>query len=81
MTHQERQKERSREWIAEAFYALLQKKDYDSITVSEIAQKADLSRRTFYRVFDSKQDIITYLLARIFPDYIAALKRLPANTR
>lgn len=81
MTHQERQKELSREWIADAFYALLQKKDYDSITVSEIAQKADLSRRTFYRVFDNKQDIITYLLARIFPDYIAALKRLPTKTR
>ena len=54
MTHQERQKELSREWIADAFYSLLQKKDYDSITVSEIAQKADLSRRTFYRAFDSK---------------------------
>lgn len=81
MTHQERQKELSREWIADAFYSLLQKKNYDSITVSEITQKADLSRRTFYRVFDNKQDIITYLLARIFPDYIAALKRLPAKTR
>ena len=81
MTHQERQKELSRKWIADAFYALLQKKDYDSITVSEITQKADLSRRTFYRVFDNKQDIIAYLLAGIFPDYIAALKRLPAKTR
>ena len=81
MTHQERQKELSKEWIADAFYALLQKKDYNSITVSEIAQKADLSRRTFYRAFDNKQDIITYLLARIFPDYIAALHHLPAKTR
>ena len=81
MTHQERQKEISKEWIEDAFYSLLQKKDYDSITVSEIAQKAGLSRRTFYRAFESKQDIITYLLVRIFSDYIAALKRLPVKTR
>ncbi len=81
MTHQERQKELSKAWIADAFYALLQKKDYDSITVSEIAQKADLSRRTFYRAFESKQDSILYLFERIFPDYIAAIKHQPAKTR
>ena len=81
MLFRSRQKELSKEWIANAFYSLLQKKDYESITVSEIAQKADLSRRTFYRSFDNKQDIVTYLLARIFPDYIAAIKRLPVKTR
>ena len=81
MTHQEKQKELSREWIADAFYELLKKKDYDSITVSEIAQKADLSRRTFYRIFDSKQAIITYLFERIFPNYIAAINQLPVKTR
>ena len=81
MTHQERQKELSKEWIANAFYSLLQKKDYNSITVSEIAQKADLSRRTFYRAFDSKKDIVFYLFERVFPDYIAAIGQLPEKTR
>ena len=67
--------------IADAFFTLLKKKDYDIITVSEIAKKADLSRRTFYRVFDSKQDIISYKLEKIFPDYISAINRLPAKKR
>lgn len=81
MTHQEKQKEQSKEWIAAAFFALLMTKDYDTITVSEIAQKADLSRRTFYRAFDCKQDIITYMFEKIFPDYISALNELPAKKR
>lgn len=81
MTHQERQKELSKKWIADAFYTLLKKKDYADITVSEIAQKADLSRRTFYRAFGGKSDIIFYLFESIFPDYIAALDQLPLKNR
>ena len=81
MTHQEKQKEQSRKWIADAFFSLLKKKDYNAITVSEIAKKADLSRRTFYRAFDCKQDIITYMFERIFPDYISAVNELPAKKR
>ena len=81
MTHQEKQKEQSRKWIADAFFSLLKKKDYNAIPVSEIAKKADLSRRTFYRAFDCKQDIITYMFERIFPDYISAVNELPAKKR
>ena len=65
MTHQERQKEQSREWIADAFFRLLEKKPYEAITVSEIARKADLSRRTVYRAFADKRDILMYLFERL----------------
>lgn len=81
MTHQEKQKEQSKKWIASAFFTLLQKKDYNAITVSEIAKKAGLSRRTFYRVFSCKQDIIEYMFEEIFPDYISAVNELPAKKR
>lgn len=81
MTHQERQREQSREWIAEAFFGLLQKKRFEAVTISEIVKKADLSRRTFYRVFDSKQDILLYRLEKIMPEYIALLAQLPERKR
>lgn len=81
MTHQEKQKEQSKKWIASAFFTLLKNKDYTAVTVSEIAKKADLSRRTFYRLFDCKQDIIEYMFEEIFPDYICAVKELPAKKR
>ena len=81
MTHQEKQKKQSKEWIASAFFTLLKNKDYTAVTVSEIAKKADLSRRTFYRLFDCKQDIIEYMFEEILPDYICAVKELPAKKR
>ena len=81
MTHQEKQREQSKEWIADAFFSLLRQKDYDTITISEVVKRADLSRRTFYRVFDCKQDIITYLFERIFPEYISSLHELPLKKR
>lgn len=81
MTHQEKQKEQSKEWIADAFFTLLKKKDYNTVTISEIAKKADLSRRTFYRAFDCKQDIITYMFEKIFSEYISALNKIPTKKR
>lgn len=81
MTHQERQKEQSREWIADAFFRLLEKKPYEAITVSEIARKADLSRRTVYRAFADKRDILMYLFERLWPDYIAAMQALGVRKR
>ena len=47
MTHQEQQKEQSKQWLAAAFFDLLQWKAYESISISDIARKAGLSRRTF----------------------------------
>lgn len=81
MTHQEKQREQSKRWLADAFFALLQWKPYETIAISEIARKADLSRRTFYRVFSSKQDIILYRLEQIFPEYVSALQELEDRKR
>ena len=41
-----------------AMLLLMDKKHYKDITIKEIASKADLDRRTFYRNFDSKEDLI-----------------------
>lgn len=49
---------RSREWITNALMKLMEHKPYTSITVSDIADEADVARITFYRNFDTKEDII-----------------------
>ena len=49
---------RSREMLTEALLMLMQKKSYQEISIKDIATKADLNRRTFYRNFESKDDII-----------------------
>ena len=50
--------------IAEGFYGLLQKKDYDKINVSEICKEANVSRQTFYSLFSSKENIVTFILSK-----------------
>ncbi|MDR1136161.1 MAG: TetR family transcriptional regulator [Clostridiales Family XIII bacterium] len=52
--------EYSKQWITEAFYLLMKKKPFHDIRIKEIAEKAGVSRRTFYRHFERKEDILIY---------------------
>ncbi len=55
----------SQEWIIASFYELLKKKSYSKITVSDIAAHALLDRRTFYRHFRTKEDVLKRYCAKI----------------
>lgn len=48
----------SRNAITSAFFQLMQQYSYSEITISEIASTAGSSRRTFYRHFNDKEDVI-----------------------
>lgn len=47
----------SRTWLMDALAALMEEKKFEEITVVEICRRADLSRRTFYRNYSSKEDL------------------------
>ncbi|MPM47007.1 hypothetical protein SDC9_93715 [bioreactor metagenome] len=49
-----------------ALLELMHQKPFQDISISEIAAKADLSRRTFYRSFSSKEEVICYHLNSIW---------------
>ncbi len=46
------------DFIVQAYLKLLQSKSATDITITEICVEADISRRTFYRHFESKEGII-----------------------
>ncbi len=46
------------EYIIGALFNLMKKKKYDEISITEITNKAGVSRVSFYRNFNSKEDII-----------------------
>ena len=73
MSSQEKQKELSKKWLADSLIRLMQTKPYEDITISEIAANADLARRTFYRAFSSKNDIIAYIFENLVSEYISDL--------
>lgn len=64
----------SREEIVRAFLLLLENKTLENITVKEIMIAADLSRQTFYQIFDSKDEIIEYYLDTVFQAFLCHTK-------
>jgi len=64
---------RTRLWILNSLLELVGQKDYNSITIDMIVDRAQLGRRTFYRYFKTKDDAMKYtmqLLMNIFAEEI-----------
>lgn len=67
---------RSRRLICDALLELLEEKPLEKITVTDIAKRADVNRGTFYRHYDSVNDVISELqdaLIEQMDQYFASL--------
>lgn len=52
----------SQQMISDAFFSLLKQKSYSDISVSELCTQAQVSRQTFYTLFETKENIMLYEL-------------------
>lgn len=57
---------RTRQLLQDAFAALLQEKDFESITVRDIAERATVNRTTFYAHFADKFEMLEAKLMESF---------------
>lgn len=62
---------KSAELICEAFQHCLHEKSYDQITISELQRLSTVSRSTFYRNFDSLEDVLSLLCDRGFAEALS----------
>lgn len=58
MALRERKKDQTREALAAAAFELFRQKGFEATTAAEIAAAANVSRRTFFRYFPSKDELL-----------------------
>jgi len=66
---------RSKNALSSALLKLMINKDFKDISISDITERAGLSRQTFYTNFEKKEDILLYLLHGLFSRYHERLAR------
>lgn len=69
----------ARECIVTALMQLLKEKPLSAISVSELTEKAGVSRMTYYRNYQSKEDIFSSYLEDVLIDYRKEAEQLPQD--
>lgn len=62
--------------IYQAFEDLICEKDYSKITVTELSRRAQINKKTFYRYYETLDDLLAELQARYANDYLKQIKDL-----
>ena len=74
---QQRKRQLVKQEIAHAAWLLFAERGYEKATVDAIARAAGVSRRTFFRYFSSKEDVVVETSDAIAEDVLAAFARRP----
>lgn len=68
-TYNAEQNKITKESIFMALMAVMEKKDFKNISITEVAQKAGVSRMAFYRNYQILEDVLTEHLEEMFAEY------------
>src|SRR5688572_4934244 len=61
----DRRIQRTRHLLSQAFVQLMREKGYSAITVSDIIERANVGRSTFYSHYQDKDDLFVHELDRV----------------
>ena len=68
-----RQSIRSRKMLGDAFIELLQEKPLQKISISEITDRADLARSTFYTHFETKDELLENIIDELLGQFFVMI--------
>ena len=66
--------EDSKRKIGNALFTLMKVYHYREITVTQLAQEAELSRKTFYRLFNDKDEVLALVFDTLFREFFALIR-------
>lgn len=75
----DRRVNRTRRALRHALFELIQEKGYDSVTVEEITDRANLGRATFYLHYRDKEDLLIEQFTEIANDRVQVLSEIPLS--
>lgn len=73
----DRRVQRTRQALRDSLLELIKEKDYDSISVEEITQHANLGRATFYLHYKDKEDLLVDQFSELADERAHALSEIP----
>src|SRR6266480_4318131 len=75
----ERKKLRTREQLTDAAFRLFTERGFDATTIEDIVEQVEVSPRTFFRYFDSKEDVVIGFFDDMGLELRAMLEARPAE--
>jgi AcrR family transcriptional regulator len=75
----DRKKNETRQALRDAAHRLFAEKGFSRTTIDDITEAANVSRRTFFRYYDSKDDLLRSDVSDMLPVMLAALRSRPAD--
>ena len=72
---QDKRSKRTRAWLFESLLELIAEKDYSEISITELTERADIARQTFYRNYDTKDDILLSKMEEIHDEYLSRVQK------
>ncbi|QIK70466.1 TetR/AcrR family transcriptional regulator [Erysipelothrix sp. HDW6C] len=68
----------AKQCITDALLILVETKPFNSISITELCDRAGVSRMTYYRHYETKEDILVTRLNHIFNDFITTVRSAPS---
>ena len=66
--------EQSKRKIADSLIFVMERYSFKEITVTQLSQEAGLSRKTFYRLFDDKDAVLSYFYEKMYRECLERIK-------